>query len=225
MALLSTSLLHAQPKPVAQSVRASHDVSIDTNADAAFWRATRPIYAEMDKSGKPVPGYRTEIRSRWTKDNLYFLFLCPYQHPYVKPSPDTAHETYELWNWNVAGVFIGSDFADIKHYKEFEISPQNEWVDLDIDLHKPHHEAGWRWNSGFAHAARVDEARHVWFAALRIPISSLTARPAGPGVTFRVNFYRTEGPPQNSKEIMWQPVMSDTFHVPEHFGLLRLVSK
>jgi hypothetical protein len=31
-------------------------------------------------------------------------------------------------------VFIGSDFHDIKPYKEFEVSPPNEWVDLDINL-------------------------------------------------------------------------------------------
>jgi len=29
--------------------------------------------------------------------------------------------------------FIGSDFKDIKRYKEFEVSPHNEWIDLDID--------------------------------------------------------------------------------------------
>jgi hypothetical protein len=43
-----------------------------------------------------------------------------------------------------------------------------------------------------------------------------------PGNIFRVNLYRTEGRPKESKEIMWQPVMSDSFHMPERFGLLRL---
>ena len=43
-------------------------------------------------------------------------------------------------------MFIGSDFDHIKRYKEFEVSPQNEWVDLDIGL----------WNSGFEHSARID---------------------------------------------------------------------
>ena len=35
------------------------------------------------------------------------------------------------------------------------MSPQGEWVDLDIDLAKPHHEDGWTWNSGFVVAARI----------------------------------------------------------------------
>ena len=57
----------------------------------------------------------------------------------------------------MAEVFIGADFTDIRRYKEFEISPQGEWMDLDIDLNKPHHEDGWKWNSGFQVSARIDE--------------------------------------------------------------------
>ena len=54
-------------------------------------------------------------------------------------NPDSAFwrgdiETNELWNWDVAEVFIGSDFKNIRRYKEFEVSPQAEWVDLDINL-------------------------------------------------------------------------------------------
>jgi hypothetical protein len=33
---------------------------------------------ESDALGKTEPKYRTEIRARWTKQNLYFLFGCPY---------------------------------------------------------------------------------------------------------------------------------------------------
>ncbi len=126
--------------------------------------------------GKPVPGYRTEIRSRWTKDNLYLLFICPYEELYLKPSPDTANETNKLWNWDVAEAFIGSDFQNIKHYKEFELSPQGEWIDLDIKLEKPHHEDGWTWNSGFQVSARIDQAAHIWYGAMRIPFAAIDSR-------------------------------------------------
>jgi hypothetical protein len=215
----------AQAPAVMESVPAPDGTPLNTNPDSPFWREARPIFAQSDPYGRSVPQYRTEVRSRWTKDNIYFLFICPFRQLYLKPQPDVAHETYELWKWNVAEVFIGTDFNDIQRYKEFEISPQNEWVDLDIDLHKPHHEEGWKWNSGFEHLARIDEAKHTWYAALRIPFAALMVGPAIPGSRFRVNFYRTEGPPQSATEIMWQPVMSKTFHVPERFGLLQLVAK
>jgi Carbohydrate family 9 binding domain-like len=121
-------------------------------------------------------------------------------------------------------VFIGSDFHDIKRYKEFEVSPQNEWVDLDINLSAPRHEDGWLWNSGFEHSARIDRSGHIWYAAMRIPLAALGTPAPAEGAAFRVNLFRTEGPADDAKEITWRPPMSNTFHAPQRFGLLRLVT-
>jgi hypothetical protein len=222
-ALFATAAV-AQAPAAMPSLRAPHDFALTTDPSSSFWREARPVYAQVDRSGNVVPQLKTQVRSRWTADSIYFLFVCPYKDLYLKPSPDLEHETYELWNWNVAEVFIGTDFKDIKRYKEFEISPKNEWIDLDIDLHDPHHENGWKWNSGFEHAARIDAASHVWYTALRIPFTALGTTPH-PGQTFRLNLYRTDGGPPNEKEVMWQPVMGKTFHAPEHFGLLNLTEK
>jgi len=43
--------------------------------------------------------------------NLYFLFTCPYEELHLKPSPNIQKETNELWNWDVAEVFVGSYFT------------------------------------------------------------------------------------------------------------------
>jgi hypothetical protein len=125
----------------------------------------------------------------------------------------------------VAEVFIGDDFNDIRRYKEFEISPQGEWLDLDIDLNMPHHEDGWKWNSGFQVSARIDEAAHVWYGAMRIPYSSIDHRVAAQGNMLRINLFRSQGPASARHEIAWSSPMSDSFHVPERFGLLKLVKK
>src|SRR5215470_3336358 len=218
-------IVSAQSKNIIESAKAKSDVALNLDPASPFWRDARVVYLSVDSNGQELPAYRTELRSRWTADSIYFLFVCPFQHLSLKPAPDTAQETYELWNWNVAEAFIGSNFQDISRYKEFEISPQNEWIDLDINLHAPHHEEGWKWNSGFEHLARIDEAKHIWYAAMRVPLASLDSQPVRAGNTFRVNFYRTEDAGANAKEIMWQPVMSKTFHMPEHFGILRLVER
>ena len=34
------------------------------------------------------------------------------KHLYLNPRPNPETETYELWNWNVAEVFIGSNFQN-----------------------------------------------------------------------------------------------------------------
>ena len=159
-----------------ESKQAQRDASADTDPDSDFWRGAPPIFAERDRSGNPVPGHRTEIRSRWTGRNLYFLFICPYEELNLKPEPKTETETNELWKWDVAEVFIGSDFKNIRRYKEFEISPQGEWIDLDIDLDAPRHEDGWVWNSGFQASARIDQATKTWYAFMRIPYAAVDTR-------------------------------------------------
>ena len=124
-------------------------------------------------------------------------------------------------------MFIGSDFDNIRRYKEFEVSPQSEWTDLDINLDLPDHTVGWTWNSGFQIAARIDPKAKIWYGAMRIPFTALNAqpetRPPVAGDTFRANLFRSQGPPERRKSIAWKAPMSDTFHVPAKFGLLELV--
>ena len=220
--VLCTVMANAQISNVFVSTRAVEDIAPDANPNSAFWRAAPRILADRDPLGNVAPGHRSEIRSRWTHNNLYFLFICPYEKLYLKPGPRTDIETNELWNWDVAEAFIGSDFANIRRYKELEVSPRGEWIDLDIDLSKPHHEDGWLWNSGFQIAARTDEKEKVWYACMRIPYSSIDIKTAAAGNVLRVNFFRAQGPPPGRIEICWQPTHQRTFHVPEAFGILKL---
>lgn len=219
----ATLSVPARAQAVFQSTKVAADLPLTTDQSSAFWRDSRPVFVDKDAQGKSAIGGRMEVRSRWSKDYLYFLFTCPYEDLYLKPSPDTKKETYGLWDWDVAEVFIGSDFKDIQRYKEFEVSPQGEWVDLDVNLHNPHHEEGWVWNSGFEHAVRIDENQHVWYAAMKIPMSALDPRPVAAGSTFRVNLFLSQGPPNRHRELAWQAPLSSTFHVPQRFGLLKLV--
>ena len=220
---LSLVPLISQSAPVAESKHAPHDVAVDTDPNSEFWRAALAIIADRDPFGNIVPHHRTQVRSRWTNNNIYFLFICPYEELYLNPHPQTDAETNRLWEWDVAEVFIGSDFQKIRKYKEFEVSPQGEWIDLDIDLNKPHHEDGWTWNSGFQVAVRIDRSSKTWYACMRIPYSSIDVKPAAAGNVLRVNFYRAQGPPSDHKAIAWRPTHKETYHVPEAFGTLKLV--
>lgn len=209
--------------PTVRSLWAPSDQPLGTDPSSSFWRDSLAIYMDSNPHGKPDPKYRTEIRARWTQQNLYFLFVCPYQELHLKPNPNTSEETNELWNWDVAEVFIGSDFQHIRRYKEFEMSPRGEWIDLDIDLDKPHDENGWKWNSGFQVSARIDSAAHVWYGAMKIPYAAIDNHPAAAGNTLRINFFRSQGPASALHQIAWQSPMSNSFHVPERFGVMKLV--
>ncbi len=203
------------------SMHAAKDVPLTADPNSAFWKAAKPIFAAGDTMGKIVPGHRTEIRSRWTADNVYFLFICPYQELYPKPNPVTDKETNQLWDYDVAEVFVGWDYKNVHRYKEFEVSPQGEWVDLDIDRDHALPQGGWLWNSGFKVKTRIDREAKVWYGEMQIPWKSIDERAPKPGNDLRVNFYRMQGPPVR-KMISWQPTHSSTYHVPEAFGTLKL---
>jgi hypothetical protein len=165
---------------------------------------------DADTHGNRDPKYRTEIRTRWTNQNLYILFVCPYEELNLKPNriPPPKPTSFGTGMWR---------------YREFEISPQGEWIDLAIDLHNPHNEEGWKWNSGFTVSERIDQAAHFWYGAMRIPYSAIDSRPAAPGNILRINLFRSQGPSSARHQIAWQAPMSESFHVPERFGLLKLV--
>lgn len=201
------------------------DTAPDTDPSSRFWSHASRIEFDSNFYGQPIPGHRTKVLLQWTKQNFYLLFVCPYQQLHLKPDPDLASETYELWNWDVAEVFIGDDFNNIRRYKEWEVSPQGEWVDLDVNLNNPPHEQGWIWQSGCEVAARVDGAHKTWYGFMRIPWSSISSRLPADGNEFRVNFYRCQGADPDRKYINWQPVQRPSFHTPERFGTLKLVTR
>jgi hypothetical protein len=223
---LLTGTMHATTtdESAFKSVYAAHDVALDTDKQSAFWQGASSVYADVDIMGNPEPAYQTRISSRWTKKYLYLLYECPYEELYLKPSPNTVDETFELWNWDVAEIFIGTDFKNIRRYKEFELSPQREWIDLDVNLDLPDHTVGWTWNSGFQVAARIDAGKKIWYGAMKIPFKALDGHRPVAGKVFRANLFRSQGPPHHRKEIVWKAPMSHTFHVPEKFGQLILVN-
>ncbi len=226
LALLSPVLaLWSADSGVINSLRAGSDFALTADPEAPHWKKVPGVFAVNGPMGDPVPGHRTEIRSQWTDGYIYFLFVCPYEKLHSRPNPSTTTETNKLWEWDVAEVFVGADFKNIRQYKEFQVSPQGEWVDLDIDRDTPKPEGGWLWNSGFTVKARLDAARKVWYGEMKIPIGTIDSRPPREGNEMRVNFYRIQGPPDDKKFIAWRPTNARSYHVPEAFGLLRLTRR
>jgi hypothetical protein len=112
----------------------------------------------------------------------------------------------------------------IGRYKEFEISPQGEWVDLDVDRERPGEEIDWEWDAvGMEWLTRVDDTAKLWYCAMRIPWKAIAPDAAPrPGREYRLNLYRIEGADPNRKFIAWRPVNAPSFHTPSAFGMLRL---
>lgn len=194
-------------------------------ADPEGWKDVPGVITQLGRRGEKVSGHRTEIKSVWTRDNLYLLFVCNYIELNLKPNPTSTSETNELWEWDVAEAFIGADFNRIKHYREYQVSPQGEWVDLDIDrgASPPKHDVSW--NSGYQVKARLDEKNKVWIGEMKIPFASLGISAPANGTRMRANFYRIQGPKPRRQFLNWRAVNSDNFHTPEAFGILQLGGK
>jgi len=224
LAGLLASAAPALASPALES-RPAIDETLNADPDSDFWRNAPGIFAEGDVFGAVLPVLRTEIRSRWSATTLYLLYVCPYSGQLnLKLDPDPVRETMKLWNWDVAEAFLAGDPAHPERYREFEVSPQGEWVDLDIDPRK----SKWGdpdWNSGFHVAARIDAEHHLWYGAMAIPWAALIDGAPKAGQELRANFYRLQGPPPSRALIAWQPTGKASFHVPEAFGVLRLVGK
>lgn len=220
--LLGAAFAAGDGPGVIASRYASRDFELTADPQSKNWKGVAGVFAANGPGGDPTPGHRTEIRSRWTKQNLYFLFVCPYEELRLKENPTTTAETNRLWDWDVAEVFVGADFNKIRQYREYQVSPQGEWVDLEIDRDEPKPEGGWRWNSGYTVKARLDREKKIWYGEMKIPIASIDQRPARRGNQMRINFYRLQGSEPNKKRIAWQPTNAPTYHVPEAFGRLVL---
>src|SRR5437899_5536807 len=145
----------------------------------------------------------------------------------VYEGEDPAKERWELWNRDVAEVFVNPEPARVNHYYEFEVAPNNQWIDLEIDKDKtPFNDAGW--DSRFEHSTRVDAKGHVWACEMRIPLASMGVKALDPGSEWRVNFYRADGPGDDSQRrfMCWSAIPEGkTFHVPTRFGVIRLVKE
>lgn len=211
----------ADTSTVIESAYTPKELSLDPDPRSDQWKDAPRVAANRDKSGAPLAP-PTEIRSRWTRENLYLLYICPYDELNLKPNPDPVAETPQLWNWDVAEAFIGSDFERITRYKEFQVSPQGEWVDLDIDRADQKNQKGMRWNSGYAVKARIDSNAKIWYGLMRIPFAAIDARAPEKGRELRIGLYRIAGVEPARKFYAWRPTGQATFHVPQAFGTLRL---
>jgi len=212
----------AEPNARMEARRAKSDFDLTADPNSAAWKNAPAIPGQVDPFGKPAVSNRFDFRIQWTPRNLYFLFICPYDQLTLKPSPSTTEETNKLWEWDVMEVFIGADLANIHRYREVQVSPQGEWVDLDIDRKTPRPEGGWKWNSGMQVKARIDEAKKIWYGEMRIPTASISSAPAKAGTEYRINVYRLAGAAPNRIQVMWTPTMVRSHHTPEQFGKLVL---
>lgn len=203
----------------------AREIDLTADPEAQPWKRIEPVLISKDFFGKAIPGAPTEVRSRWTNKNLSLLYVCPYKELTVKAEPpDTTKDTPQLWNWDVAEAFIGWDTQHITQYKEFQVSPRGEFIDLDIDRENPKPNGGADWNSGYTVKARIDEKKKIWYGEMKIPVDQIMPKPAKDGQELRIGLFRCGGAEPNRQYFAWRATNKKSFHVPQAFGKLRFVA-
>lgn len=196
----------------------AHEIRVDAEHPAVEWQDATPVSFCADWQGQnPDPQRETTIRVLWSPQMLYLRFECHYRELFVFEDSDANGRRDHLWDRDVAEAFLQPDASRERYYKEFEVSPNGMWIDLDIFPGGPAD-----LKSGLQRSVSLNGESRTWTAELAIPMSALTPH-FDPKAIWRANFYRVEGPNEPRAYLAWQPTHTPkpNFHVPAAFGTLR----
>jgi alpha-galactosidase len=227
--LLSSLSMMSQTTPsshcaTASEIVASHvqgKITLDARHPAPQWQTAQAVVFCSDWQGKnPDQERETEVRVLWSSQILYLRFACRYRELFVFEDSDANGRRDHLWDRDVAEAFLQPDPSRERYYREFEVSPNGMWIDLDIfpgglaDL-----------KSGMKRSVFLDEKAHHWAAELAIPMKALTPS-FDPKAVWRANFYRVEGKEEPRGYLAWRATGTPepNFHVPAEFGRLRFAA-
>ena len=199
----------------------------DGDLSKPSWKLAQWLEFDHDAAGNShYPEAGTRVASLWTNTHIYFAFRSRYDALNIYEGEDPQAERWQLWDRDVVEVFLNPQPERVNHYFEFEVAPNNQWIDLESDKTKtPFNDASW--NSGFEHATRIDSKQHIWAAEMRIPLGSMNVKEIHAGAEWRVNFFRAagKGGDDHRKFLAWSVIPEGkTFHVPTRFGILKLVN-
>jgi alpha-galactosidase len=200
------------------------EISLDARKPALEWASASPVTFCADWQGQRAdPARQTEVRVLWTPTTFYLRFVCRYREVFVFDDSDPDGRRDGLWDRDVAEAFLQPEPARPRHYKEFEVSPNGMWIDLQVG---PGGEFGDRrelknLKSGLRRSAWIDQEQRVWSAELAIPMRALTAD-FDADTSWRANFYRVEGRHEPRFYSAWRATKTaqPDFHVPGAFGRL-----
>jgi alpha-galactosidase len=214
-------------QPAITAVRIGRDIPLDARNAAPEWRDAEPVTFCADWQDENAdPARQTEVRVLWTPSTLYLRFACRYRELFIFDDADANGRRDRLWDRDVAEAFLQPDPSRPRDYKEFEVSPNGFWIDLDIgpDIGPGGGASPRNLQSGMTRSVWLNVERRIWEAELAIPMKALTAK-FDPALEWRANFFRVESGREPRFYSAWRATRTPqpNFHVPEAFGRLQFV--
>jgi alpha-galactosidase len=199
----------------AVAVRMLEPPDADGLPSSSSWELSEPLRFNADWQGKNADtGRETEVRLLWNLEWLFVRFRARFREITVFSDAEPNGRRDQLWDRDVAEVFLQPYPSQLRRYKEFEVSPNGFWIDLDIAPGEKHD-----LKSGLRRRVILNQAAKIWIAELALPMKCLVDR-FDPSATWKANFYRVEGAAEPRFYSAWQPTRTPApnFHVPKAFG-------
>jgi alpha-galactosidase len=184
--------------------------------DPRAWMIPSSVSFCSDWRGEnPDPERETCARLLWSPDHLFIRFECRYRGLFVYEGGNSRRD--KLWLRDVAEVFLRPVVSESVHYREFEISPNGDWLDLDISPGEKRILL-----CDLKCRVMVDPRSRIWTAEMAIPMDCLISS-FDPRTFWRLNLFRIEGDDPKRFYSAWRPTFTPqpNFHVPDAFGILQ----
>ncbi len=229
-------LVRSLPPPVAKVAKVAIAITPGAPELAAqdpVWQKATPVWIDQDaRNGAARPELATEVRLLWSDDFLHVRYRCPFTQltvfgfpgsdtvpspaPPLAPNstPPLAAERMGLWEKDVVELFVGADASVSGRYSEIEVAPTGEKLDVAVDLPAK----DFSWSSGCTARVVIDDKSKVWSVVLCVPLHAISAVPPTAGTRWSMNLYRCDR--ANGASLAWRPVLGETFHAPDRFGVL-----
>ncbi len=166
----------------------------------------------------------TTARVLWTSRQIIFGYECHYTELDRDAEFEVNEERHGLWDRDVCEAFVRSpNEPDERCYKEFEVAPTAQWIDLSIDrtdMTKVWND--WKWASGMKTLAHIDEDKKIWRAVMAIPFTAFGAAPQV-GDQWEANLFRISRLNGVRHFLAYSPTLTEkpNYHVPEKFVKLK----
>ncbi|NUN69764.1 MAG: hypothetical protein HUU02_08655 [Bacteroidetes bacterium] len=197
--------------------------SIDLMDDADIDHFVTADHLLMVDGTEPPSTIDTQVGIEWNENGFIVCFRGRFNTlrlaPPVEPSPHQG-KTYHLWELSdVYEVFMGVDAARTLRYKEFQVSPDARWIDIDVDKNlgiSNHH-----WYSGLQCRSVVDQEMKIWSSVIELPWNCFGQHRRTED-HWNINLYRATGAFHGDELLAWSPTGTGPkcFHRPEHFGTI-----
>ncbi len=195
-----------------------------TGETIAHIDVNEPLY--LADGAEPPQSIATRIGVEWNDNGLLIYFRGRYEQLRVIKDQKKIGEnskTHKLWEQSdVFEVFIGAHAKQSKMYKEFQVSPDARWIDIDVN--KQLGISNHFWYSGLQCKSFIDEDLKIWSSVIELPWNCFGLNKKTEDIWY-VNFYRASGTFHGDELMAWSPTGygEKCFHRPEHFGKLEFV--